>query len=362
MTITHVQPDIAFAPAAQQVYKEDVSNRDAGTYLYVKDGAEPRSASVLPERVLLKLDPPRPAEPISRVRLVRPTLHAQRCDPHLSMLHCPDSAQADAVRAAAAPLAEIDGPLVITGTAGAPRARMAVELTAALVETGGFAAIIDAGASVAPSLGIDRFDGLLSQFEQRTRDPGRPLELLYITWRCGLLPLELDRKASFEAVEAACEAAALGCTRCVIVAPPVDDPSFRLFASLGTVVLIATPADLASGRLASAIASAAGAKVAGVIITHLEAAAPAASAHDEPAQAESLDATAEPAALDAGVDPGAAGDAQLDAPADAQLDAPADAQLDAPADDQLESASIAAHPLVNDDDVDAPSESTEKAN
>lgn len=331
------------------MYNGQVSNRDAGTYLYVKDGAEPRETAIQPERMTLRLDPPRPAEPISRVRLVRPTVHAQRCDPLLSMLHCPDSPQGDAVRTAAAPLADIEGPLIITGTAGAPRARMAIELAAALVETGGFAAIIDAGAHTAQTMGVDRFDGLLSQFEQRRRDPSRPLELLYITWRCGLLPLELDRDATVEAVEAARDAASLGCTRCVIVAPAVDDPTFRRFAALGTVVLIATPDDLPTGRLASAVGSTAGAQVAGVIITHLEAAAAAPLAGDE--------GTADPdiSAPDA-AEPDAADLIAADA---AHADTPGDASTEPGS--AADGADIAVHPPMNDDGVSPPAESIEQA-
>ena len=244
---------------------------------------------------------------------------------------------------------------------------MAIELAAALVETGGFAAIIDAGASVAPTLGIDRFDGLLSQFEQRTRDPARPLELLYVTWRCGLLPLELDRKASVDAVEAAVEAAALGCTRCIIAAPSVDDPDFRLFASLGTVVLIATPGDLASGRLASAIGSAAGANVAGVIITHLEAAAPSTSTDDPTQQADAIvespvepDANSAPEAQDA-VAAELADDAEPSAIVEPVADSDAEPAATPEATREPDGADIAVHPPMNDDGVAAPAESIEQA-
>jgi hypothetical protein len=243
-----------------------VSRRDAGTYLYVKDGAQPREAVRLPTRVQPLLDAPKPVEPISRLRLVRPTMHAGRCDPRVCMVHCPDSAQGDAIRAAANGLLDIEGPIVIAGTANAPVARMAIDLSAALVETGGFAALIDGRGGLADALGIDRFDGLLNQHQVRQHDPQRPLELLYITWRCALLPLEAERDAPAHVLQAACDAVERGSTYQVIAAPACNAPGFRDIAALGTTVLIATADDVGNGGLASAITSVAGSPFAGVVI------------------------------------------------------------------------------------------------
>lgn len=243
-----------------------MSRRDAGTYLYVKDGAQPREPVRLPTRAQPLLDVPRPVEPISRLRLVRPTMHAGRCDPRLCMLHCPDSPQGDAVRAAANGLVDIEGPIIIAGTANAPTGRMAIDVAAALVETGGFAAVIDGAGGLADVLGIDRFDGLMNQVQVRGHDPQRPLELLYVTWRCAVLPLEAGREADTDTLQAACDAAERGTTHQIIAAPPCNTPRFRDIAALGTTVLIATAADVASGALAAAITSIAGSPFAGVII------------------------------------------------------------------------------------------------
>lgn len=242
-----------------------MSRSDAGTYLYVKDGARPRNLAALPERQTLGLDPPRPDEPDSRVRLVRPIMHAQRCDPLLSMVHCPDSPLGDAVRAVVEPLSAVDGPLVITGTPGAPIGRVALEIGAALVETGGFAAVIDAGVGLAAQLGIDRFEGLIAQSRQRDRDASRPLEMLYVTWRCGLLPLEVDQAAEVADVRAAIEALAPACQRIVIAAPNALDPACRPLAALGHVALVTTPAEASGGQLATAVAAVAGGDLVGVI-------------------------------------------------------------------------------------------------
>lgn len=242
------------------------SRSDAGTYLYVKDGAQPRDVPVLPARRALGLDPPHPDEPASRVRLVRPVIHAQRCDPHLSMLHCPDSPLGDVIRGIVTPLEALEGPIVITGTPAAPIGRLALELSAALVETGGFAGLVDAGAGVAGLLGIDRFDGLLSQSRQRARDPARPLELLYVTWRCGLLPLEPDQAVEPEAVALALAALEAACSCLLVAAPPTGDPASRTLAGLGHVVLVTTPDEATGGQLATAVAALAGERLAGVIV------------------------------------------------------------------------------------------------
>lgn len=242
-----------------------MSRTDVGTYLYVKDGAQPRSNAALPERRTLGLDPPRPDEPDSRVRLVRPIMHAQRCDPLLSMVHCPDSPLGDAVRAVVEPLQALDGPIVVTGTPNAPIGRLALEIAAALVETGGFAAVIDGGAGMAHLLGIDRFDGLISQTRQRERDPGRPLEMLYVTWRCGLLPLEFDQAASANDILAAIATLEASCQRVIIAAPHAQDPACRAIAAIGHVVLVTTPAEASGGQLSTAVAAVAGQRMVGVI-------------------------------------------------------------------------------------------------
>lgn len=247
-------------------YNQGVSRSDAGTYLYVKDGAQPRAGGALPERRTLGLTPPRPDEPAARLRLVRPVLHAQRCDPLLSMIHCPDSPLGDAIRAAAAPLEEAEGPLIVSGTPGAPIGRIAIELAAALVETGGFAAIIDAGVGLARVVGVDRFDGLLAQTRQRARDEQRPLELLYLTWRCGLLPIEFDQTAGAEDVQAALDTTTPVCSRSIVAAPPPQGAGDKAVFGLGGLVLVTTPDGAADGRLATAITAAAGNRILGVIV------------------------------------------------------------------------------------------------
>lgn len=235
-----------------------MSRRETNTYLYVKEGARPRSGPVRLDRPHLPppTEPPRPALEGPAVRLLRPEMAASAIDPRFAMFLMPDAEVAGVYRQIADTLqaARPDGGRVVVAAPdrSVARSRTLLNVAAALVEAGGFASVVglDAGpGSLAPTLGISAWPGLRGQAEGRERDPRRPIDLLHAAWRVGVLPLEADgRLPSASALEATLAALDAASTWVFVDAPPWSEaPGVRAAQAADALLVILTPAQAAAG-------------------------------------------------------------------------------------------------------------------
>lgn len=263
--------------------------RNAGTYLYVREGARragraraegtlppPSRAPLVTDSFLEPLGPPTG----QRVRYVRPRLDAAALDPHLVFLLRPEQDEADLYRDAAARLMAArpaDRRLLVTSPlAGAGKTLTCLNLAGALAEQHRVT-IVDLHAArpgLAAALALDPQPDLAALVAVRHRDRHAPIDLHLIGDRLAVLPLGrpiassaapqwLGRSELGRVFEEVAETSDI----ILFDGPPVLDEGLTgLGAFVSTALLVVRPAELGSGAYEAALAGLTEQRVVGTLV------------------------------------------------------------------------------------------------
>ncbi len=267
------------------------SRRDAGTYLFVREGGK-RGARSTP--------PPRPAhDPVraqlasdsllmpleatdgARLRYLRPRLRPEALDPHLAFFLDPNAPVADEYREAAQRLLaedeEVRRVLVTSPRAGSGKTLTALNLASAMAEQHRVTLVdlhLERPGLVA-ALGHSPELGTAELAHRRRRDHRSPLDLMLLADRLAVLPLLEpvrgdDAVALLEMPELAraLEEVAYGADIVVYDGPPVLEGAGLegLWPLVDAVVLVVRPSELGSGAYERALGALEGRPVLGTVV------------------------------------------------------------------------------------------------
>lgn len=255
--------------------------RTDGGYLFVRKGARRVSIDeALPGRAA-----PVPAvgdllrAPVGRgeLRYVRPPLDPAALDPRLCFFVHPDAPVCDLYRAAAGELSSNAGDarrlLVTSPRERAGRTLTTINLGSALAASDRVV-LVDLhrrNPGVARAFGLAEPEGLVAALRRRRRDPGAPVDAVLLADRLAALCLEPDAPPDamqLGALRPILDAIAASADRVLVDGPPVldGDHVLDLATLVDGVVLVAEPADLASGDYERAIERFEGRRIVGALI------------------------------------------------------------------------------------------------
>ncbi len=255
--------------------------RNEGGYLFVRKGARRvsidealpgRTPRLPPVAELLATAPGR-----GGLRYVRPALDPGAVDPHLCFFQSPSAPICDLYRSAAA---ELEGHcagvrrLLVTSPRGmAGRTISAINLASALAERDRVV-LVDLHRrrpGIARAFGLADQGGLVAALRHRRRSPGSPIDVTLLAERLAALFIEPDappdvlRLGELRPILDAIDGAA---DRVIIDGPPVldGDAVFDLAALVEGVLIVAEPADLASGDYERTLERFEGRRIVGVLL------------------------------------------------------------------------------------------------
>lgn len=257
------------------------ARRRQGAYLFVRKGSRRVNLDeILPER------PARPAsvaelltprDGAGGLRYRRPPLDPAALDPRLSFFVHPEAPVCDLYRTTAADLrrrAEGVRIVLITSPHGrAGRTLTTLNLASALAEQDRVC-VVDLhrrNPGIARAFGLTDPAGLLAAARARRRAPGAPLDVTLLADRLTALCIEPDARAdalALATLRSILDTLAEHADHVLIDGPPVldGDPVLDLAALVDGVLLVAEPADLASGDYERTLALFEGRRLVGTLL------------------------------------------------------------------------------------------------